>query len=855
MLSKRCGFKVWLVSKVILSTLLLPRVVLGQVVPDGTTPTPDPGSCLPSCTVTGGTADSISTNLFHSFDQFSIPEGGVLTFDHSPAIRNIITRVTGGDASTINGSLRTDIASDTNLFLLNPNGILFGPNSSLEIGGSFVATTADALKFEDQGTFSASENTSDLTLLTVDPSAFLFTQTAPQPIISQAFAFGLGVPENKSLLLVGGDVVIEPSSPTIPGNSIITVPGGRLELGGIHDAGSIQLSVDGDSFSLTYPDNVPLADVSLNRAGLSVFSPLGRPGEVIINANELSVNDSPLNSITFGAENAGNIVIQASESVTMSNSTISSNTAGAGTGGNLTIITKRLSLERSSLSVTSSGAGQAGEINLNAETVLLDESSGINSNSFGSPFQPAGDAGKIVIQTNTLSLDNRSRITTSTSGEALETSTSGNLIIDAGNNVVLRGESEIASETLGQRDAGNIRINTPALVIDDSTISAAVDEEGNLDSDATGQGGTINIETSFLSLQNGAQVTSSTSGEGEAGAIVLQGESLTINFQEEAEISAATSGPGEGGRVLVRVPNDITLTGDGSLSTRSTGSGPSGDINLQTNGRLSVEDGATVEVSAIGTGDSGMLDVIAETVVLDNGQLLASVEAGEGGNIDLDIEDALVLRGDSSISAEAFNDANGGNVDITAPFIIALFAEGPDGNDIEASAVDGDGGRITIQANTLFNIEENRADGGNMTNDIDASSEAGIDGEVIIQTLEVDPDEGTAPLPSGLAEPEISQGCQVGVSNSGQFTNAGRGGLPINPYAPLSSEGIQEDIYPVGQVAAQPENNSQLSDSNDTAETIAEAIGWDRNNQGDVVLLAATPSFYNSCQHTLTGES
>ncbi|MEM7794746.1 MAG: filamentous hemagglutinin N-terminal domain-containing protein [Cyanobacteria bacterium P01_C01_bin.118] len=854
MLSKPCNSGVWLASSIFFYTLLLPEIASGQVVPDGSTPTPDPGPCLMSCTVTGGTADSNNTNLFHSFSQFSIPDGGVVIFDHPPTIRNLITRVTGDNLSAVNGTIRTDTASDTNFFLLNPSGIIFGPNSSLDIGGSFVATTANALQFGTQGNFSADDITGDLTLLTVNPSAFLFSQTDPQPITSQAStafnpitsSLGLSVPENKSLLLVGGDVNVEPSPDEITGSSTITIPGGRLELGGILDRGSVELTIDGESFSLTYPEDKLLANVSLNNfAQLRAFNPLGRAGTVVVNANTFSLRgQSFIDSITIGSEDAGDIFIRSNDSVLIDDSTINSNTIGSALGGNLTIVTGVLLLNEALLSVTTNGAGDAGAITLDAETIFLNESSSITSDSFGSSFQAAGDTGEIMIQTDSLLLNNDSSISISTNGDALEVDTLGSLIIDAEDTVFLTNDSAITSETLGQRNAGTIRINASLLSVDDSKISAAVNEEGSGISGATGQGGTVTLSTPLLSLNNNAQITSSTSGTGTAGSIVLQAETLNVNFQEGAEISAATSGVAPGGRVIAIANEALTLSGNGSLSTRSTGSGPAGDVSIQTNGLLRIQDGARVEVSGESTGDSGTLEVLSTIAILDGGQLLASTQAGEDGNISLQIQDALVLRGDSRISAEAFNDADGGNVDISSPFIIALLPEGPNGNDIQASAENGDGGRITIQTNALFNLAENIATDGNQTNDLDASSGTGIDGEVVIQNLEVDPTEGIEPLTSDTSAPTIAEGCSA--TSSGQFTASGQAGTPSNPYEPISGDGIQVDIDPPGQAIAQPAP---------ATEPLIEAHDWQRNVKGDVVLIAESSDYHSSCQHTLNGAS
>ena len=171
----------------------------------------------------GGTLSNDGTNLFHSFQQFGLSDGEIANFLSNPQIQNILGRVVGGDASMINGSIQIK-DGNSNLFLMNPAGIVFGPNANLNIPGSFTATTASGIGFKD-GWFNAT-GPNHYPHLNDSPNRFAFTASQPGSIIN---AGNLAVLPGKNLTLLGGNV-INTGTLLAPGGtlSVVAVPGEKL---------------------------------------------------------------------------------------------------------------------------------------------------------------------------------------------------------------------------------------------------------------------------------------------------------------------------------------------------------------------------------------------------------------------------------------------------------------------------------------------------------------------------------------------------------------------------------------------------------------------------------------------------
>ncbi len=241
-------------SGIVILFLATSRSTRAQIVPDTTLPNSSVVTPFGTTDViTGGT--TTGTNLFHSFEQFSVVTGNTAYFDNAADIQNIITRVTSDDVSNIDGLIKAN--GTANLFLLNPNGIIFGANATLDIGGSLVATTASSIKFADGSEFSVVNPSNTPPLLTISAPIGLQFGNNPGAISVQGSGQGirlttdlidttegLRVPSNQTLALVGSDIALS-------GGTLKTA-GGRIELGSVGANSFVSLNPIDRGYALGY---------------------------------------------------------------------------------------------------------------------------------------------------------------------------------------------------------------------------------------------------------------------------------------------------------------------------------------------------------------------------------------------------------------------------------------------------------------------------------------------------------------------------------------------------------------------------------------------------------------------------
>jgi filamentous hemagglutinin family protein len=768
--------------------------VQAQITPDNTLGN-ESSQINSNVLIKGFNADQVNggatrgSNLFHSFSEFNIKDGQRVYFANPSGVLNILTRVTGKDASSIFGTLGVD--GNANLFLMNPNGILFGKNASLDVQGSFVGTTANGLQFGNQGVFSAT-NPEAPALLTINPNALVFSQQQSSAVISnqsQAPAgkdpagidvFGLRVPDGKSLLLVGGNV-------TMDGGWAIA-NGGHIELGGLTEAGSIGIQGNGDKLSLSFPEGVQRGDVSLNNRALvrvsgngggsiaanarnlevladseiiaGIDSGLGttntQAGDITINTENLIVRDSQIDSVVYGQGIAGNVKIIASDSVELSGEIrddkpgnaediLATNpggilatldVTGKGKSGNIYLETRRLSVsDGSKVQVATFGEGNAGSLFIRANEIEVFETEKPNFYSTGifttvgidprTVKLPKGNAGNLTIETGKLTIRNGGEIDVSTQGEG----NGGQLSIKASDSIEVTGDSPYTSR-----------------------ISAEVSDRGveNGLGSGVGKGGSITIETPKLSIKDGGEIISSTSGKGDSGNIsITANESILLdvggiynNVQSRdavgnagkidittgslslingAEINSFTRGQGDAGDITITAKEAVTLDGFDENYNYSAllsdvlagGFGNGGNINL-TAGSLSITNGGELGVRVRGATDDlpggqgigGNIDVKVRDTFTISGRdsgifgFLGTGAVGRAGNIKVQAGNLLIKDG-GLITSSTFGNGNSGDISITASDLLSLSASSYIFSNVQSRDAVGNAGKIDITTGSL----------------------------------------------------------------------------------------------------------------------------------------------------------
>ena len=860
---------------------LIVQPAQSQVTPDGTLPT-SVEQLQQLMQINGGQREG--NNLFHSFDEFSIPDGMEAVFENALDIENIFTRITGADPSTINGILKTQ--GSANFFLVNPNGIVFGENAQLDVGGSFIATTANSIKFKDGTEFLANDSTSDPVLTMNVPIGLGFGSnngsitvkgTGNQitrdsffaPIQFDRAPVGVSVQEGQTLALVGngldfnGGVVATESGEvyltsieagavgisqsenriTLFDNGVtkyqdinltqqsiiwsngdkvgtISLVGKDINLGDasfvlVQNRGDVSSSsIDIQSKSLTLSGNSPDGNISSNIRSETFGN--GVSENINISAEQLFLrNSGRIQTSTSSNAMASSINVKVSALADLNRGSVNAVTFAQGNAGNINFSADQIRLTNIGvISAATLGSGNGGEVDINADLIEVignpetQDNSTIGTSSFGS-----GNAGTVTLNTQQLKVTNGGTIASSSLG----TGSGGNLTINASQSVETNGineklgnsiiatrvepASEIVRQAVGLPEiptgnAGNLTINTPSLnVFEEGIIS--VENQG------TGNAGTLTINADNLNLDRAGSITAAAES-GIGGNIELNTQNL--NITKDSQITASAGGNEAGGNITINTTH-LTAKTDNQI-TASAFEGDGGNININATDSLSLNDRDSIS---------------------------AASEAGEGGNIKLNTEQ-LRIKNNSQISTSASGEGNGGNIEITAGTLLAI-----NDSDITATAIRGNGGNITITANGILGIEEREATPGNGTSDIDASSEFGEDGKVIItnpQVLIQDPIIAIREINFSEPDEQLENKCwdENSARRNPQLVYTGRGGFSAEP----NEFSDPEQYIPAPGYVAPPEGQTEDGDFPiwEEGDPLIEANAIRVDKNGDIYFVA-----------------
>ena len=560
--------------------------VMAQVVPDNTVGT----IVSPTNLITGGTRTG--NNLFHSFSQFSIPTGGSATFNNPTDVQNIFSRVTGTTQSSIDGLIKAQ--GSANLFLMNPNGILFGPNAKLELGGSFVGTTANSIKFADGMSFSTNDTTTN-PLLTVSLPIGLQFGNSPGTIEVQGST--LQVKNDQSLLLAGNDMKII---------GIINAKGGRVDFASISGAGDVGLKLDAfQHLTLSVPDATPRgnlqvgADLSTGKSSvITVDNPRG--GSIGVTAKNFDfLGDTAINAGVNGIgsinQKSGNIDINVSDrfysNFAVAASRINKKSVGNAGDFNITAGTV-IAVNGAQFSASNRGRGTGGNINITARDRIDfsgQDKDGYQTSLFSSVRNGAvGNGGQITLIAPQVSFTN---------GASLE------LI------------------TEGKGNAGTVRINATESIVFQGVGSLPDPSEGTL-------------------VMSGIFSNVRTSGVGNGGSIELNSPNVLIG--QQAEISVSSKGIGDAGNI--RISGNSVILNTGGLTAESR-SGNQGNIIINASNNLILRNGSLITTNATGTSSGGNILINAPVIVgLENSDIVANAIQGQGGNIKITTESIFGLK-------------------------------------------------------------------------------------------------------------------------------------------------------------------------------------------------------------------
>jgi filamentous hemagglutinin family protein len=760
--------------------------------------------------ITGGTTSSNGLNLFHSFQQFGVSPEQIANFQANPALQNILGRVTGGNASVINGLIQVTGGS-ANLFLMNPAGFIFGGNASLNVSGAFTATTANGIKFGDNW-FNAVGNNNYANLVG-NPTGFAFTMNQPGAIIN---AGNLGVGTGQSLSLLGGTVV---------NTGQLSAPAGQIVVTSVPGQNWVRLSQPGNILSLELPALTP--DSSQPNSWTVAIASL--PELLTVGNTNTGLNTNPDGSVKL---TNSNVTIPTTPGTTIVSGNV--NVAGE-TGGTVNVLGTKVGLVDANINASGTNGGgtvliggdyKGGGTVPNATQTYINSNTVINADSLQN-----GNGGRVIAWA-----DDATQFFGNISARGGANSGDGGFVEVSGKNfLTFQGQVDVSAPngkfgtllldpdsltiidapsggTFDATFSGSILANTPNIGANTISWGALV---------SLGSGANINLEaTGDITIDN---ITGVVSGENNlitldlssSGSFTLTSTNGAVRFVDTNDTIATN-----GGAIAISGAGDILLgniiTTGGGYASNITVTSSNGSINtgnLQTrpsdSPAFSSNEYGNVSLSAFGN--------------ISTGNIIASGDGYTPGNITVNSSNGAINLGNLDTRGAFTSDGiififdDSGDVTLSASGNVSvgnIIASG-DGYSPGNISVDSSNGNINIG-----NLDTSVTNQFNATAGTIAVSAAG---NIVTGAINSYSDGGFSSGQGGAVEI---------TSREGNITTS-----DINSYATQNSSGSFTGTG--GQVALTARNNITVGniDASATATNIdgtAEAIGGNVTLRTDI---------------------
>jgi len=605
----------------------------------------------------------VGNNLFYSFKSLNIDIGEKANFIVNNSITNIISRVTGGKPSLINGKISSTIEgtndiSNSNLYLLNPFGLLFGEHASLEIGGSFHVSTANYLCLGNDGFFNTKISNNDV-LTTSTPSAFGFIDDQKFGLIkfnsiSNKDNVGeIKVLNGKTLSIIGGDIIVD--------NYKLTAYEGKINMVSVNSCEKIFPTFSGLDIS---PFQKSGFIEILNNSIIDVSSKTKSQGDIYIRSGEFYLNDSKLKAWSKSNYSDNIIDIDVRNMYAAGNSKIDCQTTNS-KGSNIQIKAEEdvQFFDNSIIDMRIFSNGYGGDLVINANNIKFIDCSKIYQQS-----RDGIDHGKISLNAyETVRFSghdkyNYSEISTSNFSKNSKDTSS---IYITGKKIVFENGSGINTQTSGEGSGGDVYLRAYDEVIFNNFNSRIITTTFENDNTA----GNVTIKAEKATFLNSGGILATSRGIGDGGDILLDVQELRLynNSYISSESKLSNENAGNAGNISIGVNNSCNIIHiEDSKITTETQNADGGNVFINVNNMFDMSESKITSSVKGGTGNGGNISIKdPDFVILKNSYLNANAFGGNGGNIRI-VTGSLIQSSNSMISASSEKGIDG-NIELITP--------------------------------------------------------------------------------------------------------------------------------------------------------------------------------------------